>query len=94
MNYLFFLLIVILMSLMDVLDFRFKRGSGFWSIDNSLFIDAWHSLKLLLYGIIIFKLFDVNQLQDYGSASIELVIYIAIAVFPHWLILHYFFKES
>lgn len=82
------------MSFMDVLDFRVKRGSGFWSIDNSLFIDAWHSLKFILYIIIVMKLYDVNQLQDYGSASIELVIYIVIAVFPHWLILHYLFKEN
>ena len=77
------------MTLMDVINFR-EFDSFLFQITNSGW-DFWHLLKLILYIDIFWFLFDKEKLKNYGKASIELTIYICIAVFPHWFILHYLF---
>lgn len=49
----FLALAVIFNALMDVMDFRMPRGSGFWSIDSSLFLDAWHLFKYLMWSAVL-----------------------------------------
>ena len=88
-NKLFFLTIVIIMSFMDVINFR-EFDFFLLQITNSGY-DVWHLLKLILYGLIVYILFDKNKLNNYGNLSVELTIYICLAVFPHWFILHYIF---
>ena len=77
------------MTLMDVINFR-EFDSFLFQITNSGW-DCWHLLKLILYLDIVWYLFDKDKLKNYGRASIELFIYSAIAVIPHWFILHYIF---
>ena len=78
------------MSFMDVINFRFLHDAGFFSITNSGF-DIWHLIKLILYVVIVWYLFNKDTIKNYGKASIELFIYFGIAVVPHWFILHYLF---
>ncbi len=77
------------MTLMDVINFR-EFDSFLFQITNSGW-DVWHLLKLILYADIVWFLFDREKLKNYGNATIELTIYICIAVFLHWFILHYLF---
>ena len=88
-NKLYFFAIVVIMTLMDVINFR-EFDLFLLQITNSGY-DVWHLLKLILYILIVYILFDKRTLRNYGRLSIELTIYICIAVFPHWLILHYIF---
>ena len=88
-NYFFFFRIVIYMTLMDVINFR-EFDSFLFQITNSG-LDVWHLLKLILYADIVWFLFDKEKLKNYGKASIEFTIYLVIAVFFHWFILHYIF---
>ena len=92
-EYLFFLLIVVIMSFMDVIDFRRPRDSGFWSITDDGW-DAWHVLKFILYVLIVFYLIDFDKHLKYGDLSYEITIFIVLAVFPHYLILHKWLKEK
>ena len=91
-EYFFFLVIVVIMSFMDVLDFRKPRNSGFWSITHDAW-DMWHLLKFLLYLIIVVYLIDFEKHWKYGDLSYEITAYIIIAVIPHYLILHKWFKD-
>ena len=77
------------MTLMDVINFR-EFDSFLFQITNSGW-DLWHLLKLILYIDIVWFLFDKEKLKNYGKAVIELAIYMNIAVFFHWFILHYLF---
>ncbi|MCK5608038.1 hypothetical protein KAR91_39525 [Candidatus Pacearchaeota archaeon] len=85
-----FFAIIVLGSFQDVFDFVMLRGSGFWSIDPDIDLDAWHLFKQ-------FKLFAIwaGMVYKRGFNKWQLVtslcLFEIIAFFPHEWILHQLF---
>jgi len=79
----FLALAVIFNAFMDVFDFRFPRGSGFWSIDESLVLDAWHLSKYLMWAAVVAA---VAWKRRYWSYIIVAFVLLNYAL--HELILH------
>lgn len=63
----------------DVINFRRKRDSGFWSIKTGpCKLDAWHVGKFIMWSVITYLVFPDNVVLMLLAAWINMVVHEAI----------------
>lgn len=70
-----FTVAVICNGIMDILNFRHPRGSGFWSIDESLVLDGWHLFKYIMMAALVAAIAVKKRYWAYLVAALALINY-------------------
>ena len=78
-KYLAFTFIVIMLALMDVLNFQIPHNTGFFSLTDGYF-DMWHLLKFCILLLIAIKLtWNINDTKKINVLRLVALGFIALA---------------